>query len=169
MSRLRLRPLMLDDEQEARAAHVEMAHDAFTFLLDWGHQDPWPEYLEKLKSRRRGLSMPADRVPATFLVAQVGRALVGRASIRHELNDHLAAVGGHVGYGVRPAYHRHGFATEILRQSLIIARAEGVDQVLLTCEEDNRASATVIERFGGVLEDVRPDAYGRRMRRYWIA
>jgi predicted acetyltransferase len=40
---------------------------------------------------------------------------------------------------------------------------------LLTCEENNRASATVIERFGGIFEDIRVDADGTRMRRYWIA
>lgn len=113
--------------------------------------------------------MPADRVPATFLVAHVDGALVGRTSIRHELNDHLAAVGGHIGYGVRPGHRRRGFATEILRQSLVVARAEGVDRVLLTCEEANRASATLVERFGGVLEDIRVDADGTRMQRYWIA
>jgi predicted acetyltransferase len=68
--------------------------------------------------------MPADRVPATFLVADVDGAIVGRVSIRHELNDHLTHFGGHIGYGVRPAHRRRGYATEILRQSLVIARAE---------------------------------------------
>jgi predicted acetyltransferase len=60
-------------------------------------------------------------VPATFLVAEVDRALVGRVSIRHELNAFLADVGGHIGYGVRPRYRGRGFATEILRQALVIA------------------------------------------------
>ncbi|MDQ6777308.1 MAG: GNAT family N-acetyltransferase [Actinomycetota bacterium] len=166
---LRLRPLERDDENEARRAHAELAQDAFAFLLGWEPRDRWADYLSRLRNRRRGVQLPADRVPATFLVAEVDGVLVGRTSIRHELNDHLAAVGGHIGYGVRPGYRRRGYATEILRQSLIIARAEGVDRVLLTCEEGNGASAAVIERFGGVLEDVRIDEDGTRMRRYWIA
>jgi predicted acetyltransferase len=166
---LRVRPLTVDDEKEARSAHAEMARDRFTFLLDWDPRDAWPEYLERLHDRRRVLAMTADRVPATFLVAEVGAALVGRTSIRHKLNDHLAAVGGHIGYGVRPGHRRRGCATGILRQSLIIARAEGVGRVLLTCEENNRPSATVIERVGGALEDIRVDADGTRMRRYWLA
>jgi predicted acetyltransferase len=166
---LRLRPLRMDDEDEVRLAHVELAHDGFSFLLDWEPQEPWARYLERLQTRRRGVSLPTDRVPATFLVAEVDRALVGRVSVRHELNDSLADVGGHIGYGVRPAYRSRGFATEILRQALIIARAEGVDRVLLTCDQGNVASITVIERLGGVIEDVRLDADGVRMRRYWIS
>lgn len=166
---LRLRPLTTADEAEARAAHIELASDGFTFLLDWAPEDSWSRYLAALHDRRRGSALPADRVPASFLVAEAGGALVGRTSVRHALNDHLTAVGGHIGYAVRPAYRRRGIGTEILRQSLIVARAEGVDRVLVVCEEDNLVSATVIERLGGVFEDVRLDATGTRMRRYWIA
>ncbi len=166
---LRLRPLTTADEAEARSAHVELANDGFTFLLDWTPEAPWPRYLAALRDRRRGFALPADRVPASFLVADAGGVLVGRTSIRHALNDHLTAVGGHIGYGVRPAYRRRGVGTEILRQSLIVARAEGVDPVLVVCEEENLVSASVIERLGGVFEDVRLDAAGTRMRRYWLA
>jgi predicted acetyltransferase len=107
-------------------------------------------------------------VPATFLVAVIGDQIVGRVSIRHELNDFLLNFGGHIGYGVRPAYRRRGYASEILRQALIITRAEGVDRVLVTCDEDNVASAKVIERHGGVLEDVRVDPDGSPKRRHRI-
>jgi predicted acetyltransferase len=69
---------------------------------------------------------------------------------------------------VRPQYRRRGYATEILRQALIVARAEGVDRVLVTCDQDNAASARIIERLAGVLEDVRPASDGIPKRRYWI-
>src|SRR3954454_14269870 len=42
-------------------------------------------------------------------------------------------------------------STEILRQALV----EGIDRVLVTCDDDNAASAVVIERAGAVLDDVR--------------
>jgi predicted acetyltransferase len=166
---LRLRPLRPDDEEEARAAHAELAQDGFTFLLDWDDAMPWPAYLDRLRNQHRGVSLRPDRVPATFLVAETGGALVGRVSIRHELNAFLNDFGGHIGYGVRPAHRRRGYATEILRQSLVIARAEGVGRILVICDEPNVASATVIRRLGGTLEDVRADGDGNRMARYWIA
>ena len=165
---LRLRPLQLEDEGEARAAHGELAQEHFCFLLDRDSSEPWTTYLERLAQYRRGVDLPTDRVPATFLIAEDGGALVGRVSIRHELNDFLANEGGHIGYGVRPRYRRRGFATEILRQALIIARAEGIHCVLLTCDDDNAVSAWIIERAGGELEDVRPGSDGVAKRRYWI-
>jgi predicted acetyltransferase len=49
---------------------------------------------------------------------------------------------------------RRGYATEILRQALTIANAHGIDPVLVTCDDTNIASATVIERCGGELESI---------------
>ncbi len=164
---LRLRPLRLDDEHEARAAHAELAAEGFPFLLHWEAGEPWVSYLDQLDKIRRGVDLHPDYVPATFLAAVVDGALVGRVSIRHELNAFLTEEGGHIGYAVRPNYRRRGYATEILGQALIIARAAGVARVLVTCDEYNAASAVVIERHGGVL-DVRTALDGTPMRRYWI-
>ncbi len=109
---------------------------------------------------------------STWLVAEVDGEIVGRTSIRHELNAYLAFHGGHIGYGVRPAFRRRGHATEILRQSLVIARSYGVDRALVTCDDDNIGSAAVIEACGGVLERVVPAVEsddGVAFRRYWIS
>lgn len=165
---VRMRPMRAADERAARAAHAELQHDGFSFLLDWDPRSPWTRYLEQLENRRRGVRLPANRVPSTFLVAMLGDELVGRVSIRHELNEFLANLGGHIGYAVRPAHRRRGFAGEILRQALIVARSLGVEEVLVTCDEDHSASITVIERAGGELEDVRADPGGAATRRYWF-
>lgn len=95
--------------------------------------------------------------------------IVGRSSIRFELNEYLASAGGHIGYAVLPAHRRRGHATEILRQSLVVARAHGVDDVLVTCAVDNLGSRTVIERCGGEYEsDVHDPKEDVEKRRYWI-
>jgi predicted acetyltransferase len=170
--RLRLRPLTEADEPDALAAQEELAVDGFDFLLGgWQPQRPWAEHLAILERERTGVELPGDRVPATFLVAEVDGRLVGRVSIRHRLNDWLAAYVGHIGYGVRPTFRRRGHATEILRQSLVLARdlVDG-DRVLMTCGDDNAGSAAVIERCGGVFEGIAFDpAEQVDKRRYWIA
>jgi predicted acetyltransferase len=165
---LRLRPLRLDDEAEYRAATVELARDRFPFGFGPPDGQAWADYLDDLDAQRRGRRVPPGRVESSFLVADVGGVIVGRSSLRHELNDHLRRDGGHVGYGVRPAQRRRGYATEILRQSLVVLRALGVDRVLVTCDDDNVGSATVIERCGGVLENVVGGRNGKPVRRYWI-
>jgi predicted acetyltransferase len=121
-----------------------------------------------MERHRRGIDLPVNRVRAAFLAADVDGQLVGCASIRFELNELLAARGGHIGYAVIPAFRRRGYATAILNESVKIARSEGVDAVLVACDEDNVGSASVIERCGGVLESIAFAEDGTAFRRYWI-
>lgn len=108
-------------------------------------------------------------MPATFLVAVVEDRIVGRASVRHELNATLAETGGHIGYGVRPADRRRGHAGAILRQSLVVARGVGIEHALLVCDADNVASRRTIEGVGGRFERRTTDGpRGAPMRRYWV-
>jgi predicted acetyltransferase len=166
---LRLRPLRRDDEAAFSAAHRELAAEGRAFGFGADPRVPWDTYLKTLDDQRHGVGVPDGWVPATFLVADVGGEIVGRSSIRHTLNKILEREGGHIGYAVRPGYRRRGHATEILRQSLIVARAIGIDRVLLFCDEDNVGSRAVIEACGGRLDAVTEAGPRKTMqRRYWI-
>lgn len=168
MNPLVLRRLTPADEDQARAGHRELAADGFEFIL--GLDDaPFSQCLEAFAREEAGVDLPRGRVPATFLGAFVGGDLVGRTSIRHELNGYLRAYGGHVGYGVRPGFRRRGYATAMLRQALGMLHDLGVDQALVTCDDANEASIGVIAACGGALEDVVVDEGGRLTRRYWLA
>ena len=167
---LRLRPLRLADEGAYRDAQVELAADGFGFgFIQAG--ESFADHVQKLERQRRGHDL-GGFVEVTWLIADVAGQVVGRASIRHQLNDQLAFRDGHIGFAVRPAFRRQGYATEILRQSLVIARSYGVDRALLTCDDDNVASAGVIEACGGMLERLVPSDEaddGVAFRRYWIS
>ena len=88
---------------------------------------------------------------------------IGRMSIRHELNEGLREIGGHIGYDVRRSRRREGHATAMLAAALPIARDLGIESALVTCDVDNTGSRVVIERNGGVLEDERQGKL-----RYWV-
>lgn len=94
---------------------------------------------------------------------------VGRLSIHHELTDELRIVGGHIGYDTVPSFRGRGFATEMLRQALPIAKSLGLTEVLITCDDDNDPSIRVIEKNGGVLRRAaKIEAAPVPKRYYWI-
>ena len=106
---------------------------------------------------------PAGFVPDTELWWVDGAEFLGRIGVRHRLTESLLETGGHIGYDVRPSARRRGHATEMLRQALAVARDLGIDPALITCDAENVASRTVIERNGGVFEDQRSGKL-----RFWV-
>ena len=167
---VRLRPVRRTDEAVVLRANDALEAEGFSFIVGFDASMSWTEFVGFLDQQRRGDDVPAPWVPATFLLAEVEGTVVGRTSIRHELNDRLVAIGGHIGYAVLPEHRRRGFATEILRLSLVIASSYDICPALVTCDDDNVASIRTIERCGGVLENIveNPDG-GPLRRRYWVA
>ena len=159
-----------DEEDEFMRAHRATTPGVPNFLHYYEEGLPFRSYLQLLDERERGKNLPPNHVPSTFLFAFNGQRIIGRVSIRHRLNDFLLGVGGHIGFVVVPEFRRQGFATEILRQALRIAREKlDLDRVLITCDDDNIGSIRTIENNGGVLENVitEPDL-DKPTRRYWI-
>lgn len=165
---LRLRPVRVEDEHQVLAGQAAMVADDFVFALHHDPTVPFADYVARLAGFAYGIDLPDGFVPDTFLVAEAAGSIVGRVSIRHGLNDFLAHEGGHIGYGVLPEHRRKGYATEILRQALIIGRSLGLESALLTCDDDNVGSATVIERCAGELRDRIVASDGTTKRRYDI-
>jgi predicted acetyltransferase len=103
-----------------------------------------------------------------FFLVEGGRIL-GAIQIRHSI-DHprLIEVGGHIGYGIRPTERGKWYATEMLRIALLKAKKFWLERVLITCLDDNIASAKVIENNWGVFERY-AERDEKQYRRYWIA
>lgn len=160
-----LRPPVPSDEAAVDAADAELAAEGWTFALDRDRATDFAAWCDLMAAQADGRDLAPDRVRASFLLAEVDGEVIGRVSVRHELNDFLRREGGHIGYGVRPAHRRRGYATAILRRSLTLLAAEGVAEALVTCDDDNLASAVVIERCGGQLRDT-IDIDGTPVRRY---
>lgn len=110
-------------------------------------------------------------VPGTNLWYVEGEAFIGSFHIRHELNEFLEKVGGHVGYTVRPSARGQGHASAMLAQGLNHIRANlPLERVLLTVNASNPASIRVIEKNGGVHTDTIAHIWrpGETALHYWI-
>ncbi len=97
-----------------------------------------------------------DAIPATNWWIVRDGCYLGSIQLRHRLNDFLADVGGHIGYGIRPSERRQGIAAMALRHVLGFAGDRiSLDSVLITCDEGNVGSRRTIQSCGGVLDSVR--------------
>jgi len=166
---LTLRPFELEDEEAAISAWRAFQQTSHGFLTLYEEGMPWPEYLAMLADHREGRNLPEGFTKYAMYAAVVEGEFVGRASVRFELNEKQAYQNGNVGYGVVEAHRRRGYATEILRQSLIILAKAGISPAMVTCWDHNIGSAQVIENTGGRLESMVPDEDGVLLRRYWVA
>ncbi len=111
----------------------------------------------------------APPVPQTELWAVLDKEYVGRIAIRHQLNDDLKIMGGHIGYDTRPSFRGRGIASSMLAQALPIARSLGISEALLTCNDTNVPSIRIIEKCGGELRERKPQSPNGPMKRYyWI-
>lgn len=129
--------------------------------------EKWLELQEAYKSPA---TVPAGHVISRVYLAKQADTVIGILNLRLELNDYLLQQGGHIGYSVKKTYRQKGYGTAMLAQSLSIAKNFEIEKVLVTCDDHNQASAKVIEKNGGQLENIWIDPVnGNSTRRYWLS
>jgi len=133
---------------------------------DWIEEN-FEEYIEgelsSATSRAEGL------VPETKFWGIFKDEYAGKISIRHELNDSLRVMGGHIGYDTVPSFRGRGIGSQMLSLVLPEAKSLGLKRVLLTCDDNNFPSIRIIEKNGGKLERKAVLDPGKPLKRYyWI-
>jgi predicted acetyltransferase len=119
--------------------------------------------------RKRQTQPPEGFVCDTTFWAILKNDVVGRISIRHELNEFLRNIGGHIGYITHPSWRGKGVASLMLREILKTERARSIGKLLLTCDENNLASEKTILKNGGKLAGVYPVGDHRPAKKhFWI-
>lgn len=125
-------------------------------------------HIKTSKQYAKGENLPKGCVPASTYWLVDNNQFIGRASVRHCLNNNLKKFGGHIGYVIRPSKREKGYGKQILKLALLEAKKLGIDNALLTCDESNAASQKIIEKNGGKLKDKLKQENGILKRRYWI-
>jgi len=126
-------------------------------------------FVQELHDAKDRSKLKPGRVPGSDFWLINDNEFIGRLSIRHELNDFLLMMGGHIGYEIRPSRRKQGYGTEILRLGLEKAKELGLQRVLVTCDEDNIGSKKIIEHNGGKFENaIELEGDNVRKLRYWI-
>lgn len=119
-------------------------------LLD--QMDNYEEWLLSVTNNASEESVDPDWVITdTFFAMDESARIVGIIDLRHTLNDFLKDF-GNCGYSVRPTERRKGYATEMLRQILAVAKENGMVDLHLSVERDNKPSIKTIKYNGGIYE-----------------
>lgn len=114
--------------------------------------EAFPTWLQRRDEESRGECLTPGYVPQTIFWCYRGETPVGYTKLRHYLNRYLREVGGHIGYGIAPAYRGRGYGTRMLRLVLAEAKTHGISEALVTIDSGNTASRRVAEKCGGVLQ-----------------
>lgn len=133
--------------------------------------DNYDDWLLKVEKDLDFNNIPEGRVPANtyFLVRISDNKIIGMINIRHKLNEVLLKEGGHIGYSVRPTEREKGYGTVMLKLGLERCKELKLDKIFITCDKINLASAKIIQRNNGILEnEIYSETYGEIIQRYWI-
>ena len=115
----------------------------------------YEEWLDDVtKSTDEKYAKKLGRVPAStyFMVREEDNRLVGMVNIRHDLDNFLKNVGGHIGGCIRPSERGKGYSKIQLYLCLLECKKIGLDEVMIDCEKTNPKSEKAIKSIGGEFE-----------------
>ena len=143
-----------------------------------GRKRFFKDYLKGIAQQEKEINLSIGRVPQTIYWLMKKEATgqliwIGRVAIRHQLNENLRRIGGHIGYVIRPSARHQGYGCQLLDLTLekICQGQPKIDteQALLTCDETNLASKKIIEKNGGIFSSSsEQEAPLPRKLLYWV-
>lgn len=149
---------------------VDSGEDIIPWTVEKDPED-FEAFLEFLyaEDSEEKLTTPGWVPHSTYWLVIENDILIGAVNFRHRLNEHLLNCGGHIGFGIRPSYRRQGYGDSLLSGTLQIAKAAGLESVLMVCDADNIGSEKTIIKHGGKFESLFTEPNGNVIKRFWIS
>ncbi len=128
-------------------------------------------YFYKLYMEENGINLKLNYVSQTIFWLVDDEEYIGTFALRHNLTDYLKEIGGHIAYQIKPSKQKQGYATKGLLLCIGEALKIGLEQVLITCKENNIASYKTMQKamlkMGG--REIEPSITdGQKNHRIWI-
>lgn len=132
-TQLVVRELTTSDNEAFKKALEQTADSDPNFAHYYEKGMSFEQYLYLLNSVKLGFELPVGHVPATVLYAFIGDWIVGRLTLRYNLNEDMVNSVGHIGVNVIPDFRKRGYASEMMKLGLSIANRADMPRILLTC------------------------------------
>ena len=116
--------------------------------------EEFPAWLAQQHEYSLGIGLPEGWMPQTIYWLYDGDRPAGMCKLRPILSEALLRNGGNIGYAIAPFARGKGYGKEQLRLVLKEAKKLGLTKVLITANNDNKASIAVALANGGVIERV---------------
>lgn len=88
---------------------------------------------------------------------------IGYADIKHNLDEETSKIGGNIGLVLLKEYRNKGIGSIVLKELIDKAHNEiGLNEVLITTDENNISARRLIESLGGELSDIEEHCH------YWF-
>ena len=150
-------------------SEVDGSGSLVNFLRDGKSYESW---LEKVIASIDVANVDyPNRVPAItyFYVREEDDRIVGMMNMRLCENDFIRAEAGHIGYCIRPTERRKHYATQMLAEGVRVCKLMRINNVIVSCDKVNIASAKTIMNNGGVLDaEFFSERFGEVIQRYVI-
>lgn len=142
-----------NDALEYRKEHFDNGEMTINGSELFDKIDSYEEWLEKVTNNANPKTVDSKWVVTDtfFAIDSNTGKLVGIVDLRHTLNEFLVNF-GNSGYSVRPSERQKGYATEILRQLLDVAKKAGLEKLQLSVEKNNIPSIKTIIKNGGIYD-----------------
>ena len=124
-------------------------------------------FLKKVEESKKGINN--NGLKEIFYFAIEEDKIVGHGSVRlnPEVDENIN-IYGHIMYGVVPSKRRKGYGTLICKLLIKKAKELGLENIIITCNNDNIASSLIIQNNNGVFLEKVSDQEGNLINRYKI-
>ena len=147
----------LSDELLIKEYIVSMLNEPFRSPGDCGflNYDTYKEWLDTMKrSEQSSCGSWCFAKAKEFIVVDTDEdEIAGMMNMRLEMNDVVRNNIGHISLSVTKPYRRIGLATSMIDYAKELYRELGVNEVVLLCSKDNKASKSLIESINGKFVD----------------
>lgn len=134
-------------------------------------QNDFSDYFTLTEKERLGINLKPGYVSHTVFWLICDNEYIGTFNLRHCITPYLKQIGGHIAYQIRPSKQQKGYAYAGLQLCLKEALKIGLNKVLLTCKEENKASYALLKktlRTTGGVEDFPFEKDGIVNKRVWL-